>query len=346
MRSSIFSFDSLRLGRSAPKGLILALAILLAIEVAVARQDWIWRLAPRSETGSMFAIERLVIEKAEDPVVVFMGSSRVRDAIAPRQLESELELPTGTVLNIALTGGSPLDALRLYQRNRSTLSKARLIVLNFEVPQLAKGQPPSSRDRCLSSLGDRLKWFDRNECLSLVVGYLWRTFDARAQIQGVAASIVMGETGGASIGEDGRVVWREKPLEEGPEEINLAPILKRHFEGFTLGWRQTEAMRAFVEILSEDGVQVMIFHPPLRDSYVEAWTERYPQAHDDVQRALESIENATVCYFEKASELGISDQWFYDYGHLTERGTRTMTARMADILQEKYGHILNAHPHP
>ncbi|NOX59832.1 MAG: SGNH/GDSL hydrolase family protein [Planctomycetes bacterium] len=340
-RSSIFSFDTLHLGGDKPRGLLFALTILLLFEFAVARQDWLWTVVPRSETGVAFAMEKDVIDKAADPRIIFMGSSRVRDAIAPRQLESELGLPTGSVLNLALTGGTSLDALRQYRRHREKFSQARLVVLSIETWQFAEGLPPSSRDRCFGSLSDRLKWFKGSERLSLLVGFVWRTFDARVQIKGVLLAPLLGKTGDLPIADDGRVVWRKKEMDEGPEQITFAHRLRGQFGGFKLGHRQVAALEECISLIRKDGPEVMVFHPPLRDAYIAAWKAEYPEAYATVHQAIDAMDNVSLRYFEKASEVGIPDKYFYDYCHLTRFGTKIMTARMAEIIREEYGSRLN-----
>ena len=43
------------------------------------------------------------LARAEAPQIIVMGSSRVRDALSPRDLERALRLPTGAVLNLFQT---------------------------------------------------------------------------------------------------------------------------------------------------------------------------------------------------------------------------------------------------
>ncbi len=129
-----------------PKGALFAVVILLAVEVGIARQDWLWDLVLASPSGNITALEEQVNQGA-DPTVVVMGSSRVRDGISPRQLETELNLHEGSVLNLAVTNGSTFDALTIYRRNRDTLSKAKLLIVGIEDRTYNAGWPPHDRDR-------------------------------------------------------------------------------------------------------------------------------------------------------------------------------------------------------
>ena len=124
-----------------PWGMLLALSLLLAFEFGLARRDWIWGWWPKSESGVIDAVERQVIAEAEAPAVLFLGSSRVRDAVSPREVEEQLGLRRGTVLNLAVTNGTPFDALTLYRRNREKLRSAKVAFFGVEVFQVDGARP-------------------------------------------------------------------------------------------------------------------------------------------------------------------------------------------------------------
>ena len=140
----------------------MAVTLLTVFEFAVARADWFWGWIPFSQVGVIDALERQVLPKSE-PLILFMGSSRVRDAIAPRTLEKRLRLPRGSVLNVGLTMGTPFDAKILYERNRDKLSRAQLVFFGVEPFQLDVHNRPTERILRYGSLSDRLKFMSRDD---------------------------------------------------------------------------------------------------------------------------------------------------------------------------------------
>ena len=94
---NVFSLQTYRPGGLRPWGALLAVALLLAVEFGLARRDWIWGWWPRSESGVIDAIETQVIAQSDAPSVLFLGSSRVRDAVSPREVEKQLGLKRGAV---------------------------------------------------------------------------------------------------------------------------------------------------------------------------------------------------------------------------------------------------------
>ncbi|MCA9537262.1 MAG: hypothetical protein KC620_00155, partial [Myxococcales bacterium] len=135
---------------------LLCLSLLAAFEIGVARDERIWSAAPRTASGVFAVLEAQVIEPAEAPQVVLLGSSRVRDAVPPRALEAALGLPRGAVLNLGLTSGTPLDALTLYRRHRDKLGRARVLLLGVEDWYLNGAMPPTDRERRFATWAERV----------------------------------------------------------------------------------------------------------------------------------------------------------------------------------------------
>lgn len=315
-----------------PRGLAVAVALLAVVEIGGARQTWLWAYVPDSQTGIIDALESQVIAPAPPPLVVLMGSSRMRDAVAPRVLEVELGLPAGAVLNLGVTAGTPFDALTLYRRNREKLGRARAVVVGIEDWHFNAGLDPNERDRRYMSWSERWHGFRGEATLSLAAGWIWRTYDAQGPLRRLARALVRGRDAALPIAPDGRVRWRKIERDEGPETTDVAAQIERTYRRFTPGRLRVDALERLISLAREDGVRVFVVQLPWRDAYVDYAEAHHAAAFAAARRMAEGIEGADVVLYDRASALGIPARHFYDYGHLTPPGARVMTRRLAEVI--------------
>ena len=304
------------------------------MELGVARQEWFWAFEPRSSVDIVDALERAAIEPAPDLAVILLGSSRVRDAVASRVMEAQLELPAGSALNLGLTGGTPFDARTLYERNRSKLATAEVAVVGVEVGNFGTTPVPNQRVRRYATLEERMTWPGASK-ISLVIGYFWRTYDAREVIRCNIKSLLTGRAPGIPITEDGRISWRD-PDEEGLAAIDVPDIVDR-FEGREPGPGYQDDLQQLVDLLIEDGTQVLLVHIPTRDSFAEVLETQYPEWLSNFESALLDVSGPLVVDIHyRASDIpGLKPTDYYDYGHLTGGG--------AEVSTEYYAALIEAH---
>jgi len=311
-------------------GALVAIALLAAVELGVARSTWLWSSNEASPSGVVDALERHVIDAAAHPAVVLLGNSRTRDAVIPRQLERELGAETGSVLNLGLTGGSLFDSMMLYQRNRAKLGSARWVVVQVEQNAFLPVRP-RERFRRFASLGDRVRLLDFEERASVVLGFFWKTYDAQAPLK----RFLRGEGGGSrlAIGADGRVQWREDAVETGPETLD-----------FTAQWQPPRSLEVdplavsflqrLLDMIEADGPRVAFFRSPVRDDYLDAGGEYAEQLEATMQQVLTRIApDVPRMLYHRGSELGIANTGFYDYGHATESSAVRITSTLATDLK-------------
>ncbi|HZK75730.1 MAG TPA: hypothetical protein VFD13_02370, partial [Candidatus Kapabacteria bacterium] len=77
------------------------------------RESWIERLQP-------------------SPAIVFMGSSTVLYGVSPSIVQRQLGLPEGSVVNLALNARSPLGSNSVWNQERPTLSRAKIVVYGLD----------------------------------------------------------------------------------------------------------------------------------------------------------------------------------------------------------------------
>lgn len=311
------------------------MVLLLAVEIGVARQDWVWDHVLGSAGGIITALERQVIA-GSSPKVVVMGSSRVRDGVVPRQLEAELGLHDGDVLNLAVTTGTTFDALTLYRRNRPVLSKAKILVVGIEDRTFNAGWPPNDRDRRYMTLSERIGPYDGEHTLSLLAGWVWRTYDARGPIQATIKSLAKGREAALPITADGRVKWRDDEVEVGPAAL-LDP---KAYERFYARWQPTDGRKKFLETLvamaAEDGLRVLVIKVPWRAEHLDLIRKHHPDKLAEYRRRAASVTGAEVVLWDDPADVGMRDDQFYDYGHPTTRGAALLTTALAAELKRRF----------
>lgn len=342
--SSIFSFDNLTLAGYDPRAILFALLLLAVFDVAVARQDWIWSHVPRSQAGIVDALESKVIARADEPVVLFMGSSRMRDAVIPSLAAQQLGLPPGSVLNLGLNAGTPFDALVLYRRNRAQLRRARVLVFGVEDWYLNAGMPPNERDRRFASLSERLGVFTPDQTASMLLGWTWGAYDARGALHRYVSRLGYDAAPELAIAADGRIQWRESEEHTGPEEVSVEGDLNWMYQRYTPKRGRMDHLRTLIDMAKEDGLQVVIVQIPWRDSYVNRLEEKYPDAMKHYRQTIAaftgSLPDVSTDIVERASTLNIPPTHYYDYGHLTINGAQTMTTHLVEMLRKRFAQAL------
>ncbi len=303
----------------------------------MARRDAIWAYVPQSNSGVIDALEQRVIGPAPEPSVVIFGSSRARDGIIPRQ--RELGLPEKSVLNLGLTAGTPFDALALYHRNRSKLAKARVMVLALEDWHFNARIGPNARERRFASLGERIGVFDVRNTLSLIVGWAWRTYDAREPAQQAVAALMGHRSREFPIADDGRIIWRSNEANAGPASSDATERADDFYHPFALSSGRMRQIRRFVSTAREDGARVMLLRVPWRDAYVDYVQQRYPSEFQATDDALRSVDADEAGLFSRASTLGIADTHFHDYGHMTPVGAERFTRSLALRMTQRFGSL-------
>ncbi len=327
--------ETLRLRGWRPVGLAWAIAWLAAFELLV-RVLPVASYVPASEAGIVDVLDTAVIAPAPDPAIVLLGNSRLRDAVAPRQLEERLGLARGTVLNLGITAGQPWDYAWLYERHREKLSRARVLVVALDDFRFSTRTPPGERFRRFASFRDRIGTYD-GKTPSLVVGWFWKTFDLRDAIVRTAKALLTGNRRGVPVADDGRIVWRDEERDRGPATIDDEAEVRSRYRKFERSAARVETVARLLRLAREDGVAVRLVVLPSRDSIIDEVDRSVPDAPRYLTEVLERLERdfpgTRSIEWRRASELGIEDDRFYDYGHLTPPGARVLTDRLAEWLR-------------
>ena len=330
--SSIFSFKTLQRWQTFPAGLFTCLLVLAGIELFVARSDWIIERFPSSSLGAVYALESQLIQGTE-PEIVCLGNSRLRDGLAPRVLEEELGMRKGSVLNLALTAGTPFDSHVLYRRNRTVLRQAKMMIVDVEYDYYIDAPVLSPRIVQFATFHEHVRLFQtRKQLVLALVGGIWRTFGLRDYLR--ALIIDPDNSNSLVLADDGRIVWRDRELDN---RIDVqADIIEQGkvFETIRLDHGHERELRRLIALAREDNVKVVLLHVPMRDEYVrhlkETFPENYRRARVEFQESVFDVD--LLLDWEQGGEIGLLDDDYFDYGHMTNAGSEKMTRAVADQL--------------
>lgn len=334
-RSSIFNFESFEGFRPRmPWGLLGVLAVVAGVEAAA-------RLVPNdalmpedSSWGQLRFVEREVIEPAERPKIVFLGSSRMRDAAAPRVIEEGLGLKKGSVVNIALGGGRIFDALDLYQRNRAKLKGAKLVVIGLDDWHFSLGaHPPGTLYELDAPLSDRMQFpepprnalvldgiFQQRVKIPIAMQNLSRLFSGKSS----SLSLYVDEIGQVrDKGDAGRM--------RTPEELerDAAQLAHLHYHRFRQSPVLAGHLADLVQCLRQDGAQVLLAELPNRSAYRERIRldhEAEFESHLTLAREIAQRLEVPFLYYDRPEDCELRDEMFADYGHLKQEGARAFSA--------------------
>jgi len=316
-----------------PMGLVGAVAILLGVEIG-ARSPAVWYAEPQSQTGVIRALERGVIEPSGSPRVIVLGSSRIRDALIPARAERALGLQRGSVLNLGMTAGTAFDSLLLYSRNRDKLGGASVLVLAAEDWYYNAGIPPTERDLILAPLPHRVGVLNTRSTMRLLVAWAWRSYGAKDAMLRAARAWITNKPRSLPISDDGRLQWRDKDEDYGPDEYDARTDVDKFYKDYEPTLGRHGQMEKLIAMARRDGMRVIVVRVPLREGYLQAAQERYPEHEPFMERHLRALDADKVRIYSDGSSIGITPNMFYDYGHLADVGSQRMTDEIVRILRE------------
>lgn len=332
-RSSIFSFDTLHAAGFRPYGAGLAVLLLLLVEFGLVRNDYVWSFAEDSQTGIVDALERKVLAVREPPRVVVLGSSRIRDAVVPAVVAGELDLPLDSVVNLGLTAGRPFDSLIMYRRNRELLSQADVLVLGVDEFTDRKVENPSERYRRFASVDDRRRDFQGETGMALMVGSVWRTYDANKSLGRWLKSFVQRRSRAVAIAEDGRVQWRKEGVGVVDDSLDRAESLYQNRESPEY---DLYCLTELLDLAQADQLPVVLFRPPINPKFVALRDEFAPWAEAEFESyshklAQHPAVRATL-YSGTGIDVNVPFEDFWDYGHLQPEGAEKVSRDLAKLL--------------
>lgn len=321
------------------RALWLCLALLASIEFGIARRDAIWGRIGKSPSGAENALHTVAEQWPVVPKVVILGSSRIRDALAPAILAKSLHLEAHDVINLGITTGGPLDALRFYERHRARWAQAQELIIGVEDWWLDGNKVPTERERRHATLRDRwCNGYPFDIQLDLTVGWCWRTYDARNPLRRLLKSSVLGSREDVPVEADGRLRWRpEGDVPVSPSISEIHAWVDTVYRDFRVEPRRLRPLDQLLPLAKQDGLRVWLIQVPLHDAYLarvrNAYANPYRLYREEVERRADR-DSVRVEVFEEGSSLGIGHDDFFDYGHLKASGAARFSQRFGELVRQ------------
>lgn len=342
-RSSIFNFESLEGFRPrVPLTLLGAMAVVLGLEAALRLCPLDTLMPADSAWGQLRFVEQAALPRAPRPSVLFLGSSRVRDAAAPAVIESQCGWPDGSVSNLALGGGRIFDALLLLERHPELLDEKPLVVLGVDDWYFSsQGMPLGTLYELYAPLDERLR-FEEPRRGMLASDWAFRS-RLLLKLAPAALARALGweqdKPGRLAVDATGRVV----DLKDQRRVRDAASIerMTRDRAALHLGSYRPEPVFAehlerLAVLVRERGARLLILQLPNRSLYREIRDKQFAQAyalHLELLKATAAKVNAPLLAYDRPEECGLRDELFMDYGHLRNAGAEAFSRFFAEVLK-------------
>lgn len=311
------------------------------VEVFIARRGMGHRLVPDGDMENLYRNEELVVRPNPRPRVVVFGTSRGRGSFLPTHIEERLHLQRGEVLNLAIGGIHIHDAVWLYERNRSTLSKANWIVVQADAFQFSTGAAPSIRFRQMASLEDRLAFAGRTR-MRLLLDMIYQSDVVLPHWTGFVDSIYRRRKLPEKVQLDvyGRAAYVGLDNDHHAEEFLTARLLHRiqeNYGRYEYSQRFEDEFLRLVQMVKEDGGQLVVFGQPTASPYAPLLRKEKGDLERMFRRRIGELSAAHgfLTLFWDGSDIGLSDRHFRDWGHVNISGARKLSEAFAEWLRPR-----------
>ncbi len=346
MPSSISSSENDRRPTWVPWGLVFGLVLFILAESAL------WGHSPFLETVALYtppgpdgdplrtaaAVVRLSKEPTDRPLIVFVGSSQVREGVDCMVVQADMV--GARCVNLAVSAGSPLDMLALVNQ-LGTRGGRRVTVLGI-FPKVLH-MPPKAEFTSFSTLESLLQsgaWANMTgeDWVNLGYGFLQELSPTLRFKDGL-------ERAWRATSGGWRKIWRRE-LPPQPERLlaGETPRPPAYFEalmgvqdvkdftrGASFARAQQRALRALTEREVAQGNRMIVVDFPTRDGYASTVP---PAALRFYAAACDRIRRQPGVVFVDQNQLGpLSTTDFLDFTHLNEVGRAKVSQRLAALIR-------------
>lgn len=338
-RSSIFNFESFEGFRpSLPKTLLFVLAVLALLELSVRLVPEIALMPGKSRRGEMNFVEKNVLPKLGKIDVVVLGSSRMRRAVVPKQLDDALGIPVGSTLNSGLASGSLFEALYFYERNEERLKNARVVLLGIDEWHLSTGWKIGSTYEIHAPYSERFAMPERIRTQMVLDGVLQIRQKLKLLPRGllVLTGLKKQDEPDLIFDENNHVLPRRR--RGVPSDVD-ARAYHETIDNFYTNFEISPVFTGHIERLATrvkaNGGTLVLMQLPNRAAY-QREMERMKGAEYHLHlAALQSVAHsvgAPLYVYDSPQQLGLTDADYEDYGHMNDAGARIFTAKLAQLL--------------
>jgi hypothetical protein len=340
-RSSIFSFDTLP-GRPWPAKSFLVVPVMVLLSVLLVESFCeAFRLRdPNSHLANV--IRYLRSQENAPPRIVFFGSSRTHSCIDPNLFAQESGLACGQVLNLAQPSWGAWQALVILRHTEKSLAGVKTAFVELT--------PDSFNDNALhpithkpagnpeefdvwANYPERVQPRNPHTRTRLLAEYVLPFEQRRSLIAWLIISkqLLLRQPGKGAIEPPDYYQNAERvALLAADPDFKAATISRYHLHDYQFSNREVTLFRELLAVLRARGVEVVIFHPPVRAAYYD-YVAAEPQRQEFEKFrsfARDLAREYRVIYWETLEDCGLDESAVVDYGHFSREGAARLTQRL------------------
>lgn len=320
--------------------------IMVALEIGVFRQRWFWAAVPRSDVGIYYVLEEQIQSSNTKPKIIVFGDSRARSGVFSYLLEQKSGLKRGEVINLSLTAGTPWDAKLFIKRNPQLMDSVLLVLYQPSDWQFNENFPPINRVRHFATLAERFSYERFSTKVELLSGFFIHAIAAREVAKGHLRRL-MNNTVKLITGKyhpqpplvdsiTGRVMYRMDESEIGPDSVDVTDDLVSFYRDFSYSNRVAGDIIDIITLTRQAGSEFVFIDIPTRMCYVEAVKDSFNREYNEYRDSLTSLASRYEIPIWGDSttkvQAGITENLYYDYGHLTLEGMRRYSSWLAERM--------------
>jgi hypothetical protein len=339
-RSSIFSFETLAARPRLSASFAWFVALLVGSRLLLA-----WAAPDLTARDDLLGAAEYLRVQGGDLHVVFFGSSRLQTAIVPQEWAGRAGLRSDQVANLAVNDGRLADASYMVRHAGGLPASIQLVVIEISPWEFNRnglhpgtGAPNSIpvRTRSLGTLSDRLAVDDITARLQLVADLIWPVYQRRPFLQWDYPDPLQ-----AAIPPPPRIHYdlQSRMYLANLEGFRGDKIAAKHFYNAAMSTWAKRNLDVLLSQVRSPTRHVVLLQLPARSAYMGA-VNADPQTRALLREVADFVRaHATAdilpLTWELASDCGLEEDIFVDYGHFTLGGAVALTDRLYDELTDR-----------
>jgi len=341
-RSSIFNFDTLPERPWPSKSFfVVAATVLLSVAFVHGLGETFLVRDPNSRLAN--AIRYLRSQEKARPKILFLGSSRTQSCIDPETFAQESGIPCSKVLNLAQPSWGPWQALVVLRHARNALSSVETAFVELTPDSFNENtlhpitHKPSGNPEefdAWATYPERALARDAHTQARLLAGYALPIAQRRNLTAwlGIGKQLVLRKNRSGDMSppvyhqDTGKVA-----LLAADPDFEATTISQYHLHDFHFSNKEATLVRRLLAFLREQGIEVVIFHPPVRAAYFD-YVASDPQRQAEFEKfrsfVCDLAREHRVVYWETLEDCGLDNSAVVDYGHFSRAGAVQYTKQL------------------
>lgn len=321
-------FESLRTFRARVPGTLIGVLIIVAALEGLSRaipQKYLWGCF-----NEIAYTEELMLPHIPAPKILFMGSSRIRDSLVPKQLDRFLNLPEGSTANLGMNGTRVFESINLYDRNEAQLSHAKWVFLNVDEWHLSAGARISNSVYELNGpLFERLRFPKELRPRLMMDGI----FSMRVKLRLFASGLLKKRLKWRPMDANNQAPYYNKYIRDETYPVRI----KQFYQNFAVQSVLLDHVAQLAGRVRANGGKFVLMQLPNKNG----WQNEVNETHGaDYARQKDALKNLAdkigvpFYHYERPEDMGLNDSDFEDYGHVSPGGAAKVTVFVGGLIQK------------